>query len=105
MAGFTVARGFSKLVAYSPGGIVSRQLEKGRGTDVSVFAFDAGQGLSSHASAFPATILVLSGTALLSLGAKKVAAKAGDLVFMPKGLKHAVLAKTRMKMLLVLAKP
>ncbi len=101
---FFFAKSVSKLLECPKGGIASRQLEKGRGMDVSVFAFDAGQSLSEHSSAFPAVIQILSGTAELVLGGKKVLARSGDLIFMPKGLRHSVLAKTKMKMLLILSK-
>jgi quercetin dioxygenase-like cupin family protein len=39
---------FASLLDYQPGAVVSRELVKGKSGTVSVFAFDAGEGLSEH---------------------------------------------------------
>ena len=47
------------LIAPTPGGIASRILAKKGGGSVTLFAFDAGQGLTEHTSPFDALVLVL----------------------------------------------
>ena len=55
------------LVEYQQGSVVSREmLKKGTGT-VTVFAFDAGQGLSEHTAPFDALVHVLDGEAEITI--------------------------------------
>lgn len=92
------------LVAYQPGGVVSRTLVKKTGGTVTVFAFDEGQALSEHTAPFDAIVQVLDGEALLVIGGKKVPARAGQTVLMPADVPHAVNATTRFKMLLTMVR-
>jgi len=91
-------------VGYSKGGIVSRVLAGNKAGNITLFSFDAGQGLSTHSAPFDAFILVVEGAAQLTIGGKKVRAKAGDAVIMPANVPHAVTAPGRFKMLLVMLK-
>lgn len=62
---------------YQAGSVVSREvLRKPTGT-VTVFAFDAGQGLSEHTAPFDALVHVLDGEAEISIAGQKHAVKAG----------------------------
>jgi quercetin dioxygenase-like cupin family protein len=90
------------VVAYAPGSIVSRALTQSKIGSVTLFAFDAGQGLNEHTAPYDAHVLVLDGVATLTIGGKPVTAKAGEIVLMPAGVAHAVDAPERMKMLLVM---
>jgi hypothetical protein len=53
----------SALVAYQPGTVVSRTLVRKPAGTVTVFAFDAGEGLSEHTAPFDALALDLEGEA------------------------------------------
>jgi quercetin dioxygenase-like cupin family protein len=90
-------------VDYSPGAIVSKTLlDKKTGT-LTLFAFEAGQGLSEHTSPYDATVLILDGEAELTIGGTLVTPKAGDLVIMPASVPHDVRAnRGRFKMLLIM---
>ncbi len=89
-------------IEYSPGAVVSKTLlDKPAGT-LTLFAFDAGQGLSEHTAPYDATVQILDGEAELIIGGKNVAAKAGELVIMPAHVPHAVRAHRRFKMLLIM---
>ncbi len=90
------------LVEVAPGSVVSRALTQTKAGSITLFAFDAGQGLSEHAAPYDAHVLVLDGVARLTIGGKPVSAKAGEMVLMPAGVPHAVDADERMKMLLVM---
>ena len=90
------------LVEYQVGSVVSREVVKKPTGTVTVFAFDAGQGLSEHTAPFDALVHMLDGEAEITIGGKPVAAKAGDMVIMPADVPHALKAVKRFKMLLVM---
>ncbi len=90
------------LVEYAPGAVVSRALVQSKPGSVTLFAFDAGQGLSEHTTPYDAHLLVLDGEVLLTIGGREVPARAGEIVRMPAGVPHSVEARGRMKMLLLM---
>lgn len=90
------------LVEYQAGSVVSREVVKKPTGTVTVFAFDAGQGLSEHTAPFDALVYLLDGRAEIIIGGKPVAAGAGDVVVMPANVPHALKAAERFKMLLVM---
>ena len=94
----------TEMVAYAEGSIVSRTLGETAGGTVTLFAFDAGQGLSEHSAPFDAMVQVLDGTVELVIGGKSIQAAAGELVVMPANVPHAVRATTQFKMLLTMLK-
>jgi quercetin dioxygenase-like cupin family protein len=72
---------------------------------VVLFGFAEGQELTEHTSTQQAVIQVLSGECDFSLAGKPHALKAGDLLYMPPHLPHAVRATKQFSMLLTLSKP
>ncbi|HUT36965.1 MAG TPA: cupin domain-containing protein [Planctomycetota bacterium] len=101
------AHDLATLVKYSAGSIVSRTLAENKAGTLTLFAFDADQGLSEHSAPYDAVVQVLDGAVELIIGGKTVRAEAGKLVVMPANIPHAVKATTRFKMLLTMlrAKP
>lgn len=98
------AIGLAKGVKYERGSIVSKTLLEKKNSDISLFAFDQGQGMSAHTSSYDAVVQVLDGEAALVIGRKPVKVKTGELVIMPARVPHSVSAKKRFKMLLTLVK-
>ena len=90
------------LVSPIPQGIASRVLAKAAGGSVTLFSFDAGQGLSEHSSPFEALVLVQSGTLTVTVGGTPVEATPGTVVRLPGGVPHAVDASVAAQMLLVM---
>jgi quercetin dioxygenase-like cupin family protein len=90
------------LVAHTPHGIASRVLAKTAASNLTIFAFDAGQGLTEHTSTFEAFVLVMQGTMTLTVGGNAVSASAGTMVRMPAGVPHAVEATEAARMLLIM---
>lgn len=90
------------LVDYGPGAVVSRTLRKSKIGTLTVFAFDEGQELSEHTAPFDAWVQVLEGEAELTVGGETVPARAGEIVLMPADIPHAVTARGRFKMLLMM---
>lgn len=91
-----------ELIAPTPHGIASRILSKNGGGSLTLFAFDAGQGLSEHTAPFDAIVMVLDGRLTLTIGGKEVMAAAGTIVRMPANVPHAVEAPEPSRMLLTM---
>ena len=84
------------------GGILSRDIQISDKAKVMVFAFDTGQELSEHTASMPAILHFLQGEARLTLGEEAFDVKAGSWTYMPPMLKHSIVAKTPLTMLLIL---
>lgn len=90
------------LVTSTAQGIASRILAKTPGGNVTLFAFDTGQGLTEHTSPFEALVMVLAGTLTLTIGGAPVEARRGTVVRMPADVPHALDAAEPVRMLLVM---
>lgn len=90
------------LVTPTERGIASRVLARTSGGNVTLFAFDAGQGLEEHTSPFDALVMVLEGALSLTIGGAVVQATPGTVVRMPGGVPHALAAPEPTRMLLVM---
>ena len=90
------------LVDYQEGSVVSRMVTNKKAGTVTVFAFDAGEGLSEHSAPFDALVIGLEGEAEIPIGGEPHIVKEGDMLIMPANVPHAVHPVTQFKMLLVL---
>jgi len=90
------------LITPTDHGIASRVLAKSGGGNVTLFAFDAGQGLTEHTSPFDALVLVLSGRLTITIGGAPVDAEEGTIVRMPANVPHGLEAPEAATMLLVM---
>jgi len=89
-------------VNYADGAVVSKTvLQKETGT-ITLFAFDAGQGLSEHTAPFDATVVILDGKADITIGGQRHEVAAGQMLIMPANIPHALDASQRFKMMLVM---
>lgn len=95
----------STLVTFAEGAIVSRVLAKNDHCNLTLFAFDAGQGLSEHTSPFDAYVNLLEGQLTLTVGGNEVRPSPGEMVLMPAKVPHALQAVTPVKLLLVMICP
>jgi quercetin dioxygenase-like cupin family protein len=95
----------AKETQFAPNGIVSRTLLRAPNGRMVLFGFAAGQELTEHTSTQHALIQILSGECEFSLAGKPRALKAGDLLYLPPHLPHAVKATSQFAMLLTLLKP
>jgi quercetin dioxygenase-like cupin family protein len=86
-------------------GIVSRSLLSTANLRVTLFGFAAGEELTEHTSARHAVIQILSGECEFSLAGTPRPMKAGDLLYLPPNLPHAVRATKQFSMLLTLSQP
>jgi len=90
------------LADYREGSVVSRTIVRKETGNVTLFAFDRGQGLSEHTAPFDALVYLLDGEAEIVISGKTHALKAGDLILMPANEPHALKATSRFKMLLTM---
>jgi quercetin dioxygenase-like cupin family protein len=90
---------------FAANGIVSRTILRTANSRVVLFGFSEGQELTEHTSTQHAVIQILSGECEFTLAGKPSVVKAGDLIYMPPNLPHAVKAITPFSMLLTFSKP
>jgi quercetin dioxygenase-like cupin family protein len=92
------------LIGYQEGSVVSRTIiDKKTGT-ITLFAFDENQGLSEHSAPYDAVVYVLDGEVDVTISGKPFRLKQGEMTIMPASEPHALAAKTRFKMLLIMIK-
>ena len=102
---FEKALEMALLVSYQEGQIVSRTLAQNRAVSLTLFAFDANEEISSHASGGDAMVQVLDGKAKITIGDDVYFLCAGETVVMPAGVPHALEAVEPFKMLLTVVFP
>jgi quercetin dioxygenase-like cupin family protein len=97
-----VARALADLITPTEQGIASRVLVRTPGGSTTLFAFDAGQEISTHSTSFEALAFVLDGAVTLTIGEATVRATPGTVVRLPANVPHAVAAPEAARMLLVM---
>ena len=93
---------FLAMADYQTGAVVSRQVTKAEGGNVTLFAFDEGQELSEHTAPYDALVHVLDGQAEIVISGKSHPLNAGEAIIMPANEPHALKAVTKFKMLLTM---
>lgn len=104
--GFEHAKPFSlqESVQYANGSIVSKIVSKKDTGNVTLFAFDDGQFLSEHTAPFDALVQIVEGEAYITIDSQEYNVNKGEMIVMPANIPHAVYAKKRMKMMLIMIK-
>jgi len=90
------------LVEYQEGSVVSKQIIKKEIGNVTLFAFDEGEGLSEHTAPFDAMVYVLEGEGEIVISGDPNIVIAGEFIIMPANKPHALNAHKRFKMMLVM---
>jgi quercetin dioxygenase-like cupin family protein len=93
-----------KLIDYQEGSIVSRAIISKKSGNITIFAFDKGQGLSEHTAPFDALVYIIDGQAEVIISGKKLNVGTDQMVIMPANKPHALNAKERFKMALIMIK-
>jgi len=89
-------------VEIQPGAVVSKVINREGGLDVSVFGFDAGEGLSEHTASRAAIVQVLSGRLRVRVDDATYDASPGWWLHMTAGTPHALEALEPTVMLLTM---
>jgi small redox-active disulfide protein 2 len=92
------------LVDYEQGRVVSRTFAQNPSLSITLFAFDKGEGVSTHTAPGDALLQVLDGDARVDIDGKEMTVSAGEVVVMPANIPHSVNAVERFKMLLTVVK-
>ncbi len=90
------------LLEYQSGAIVSRTLVDEEAVTITVFAFDAGEGLSEHTAPHDAILQVVDGTAAVTIGEQEHDVTTGESIVLPANEPHAVRATAAFKMFLTM---
>lgn len=91
------------LVEYKEGQIVSKTLVQNQLVSMTLFSFDKGEEISTHAAGGDAMVTVLEGTRRFTVGGKVFILNAGETLIMPKDIPHAVFGEEKFKMQLVVS--
>ena len=92
------------LIDYQPGSVVSKEVLRTPNGTVTLFAFDAEQGLSEHTAPFDVVTSIVEGEADITISGTTYTVKEGEIIRMPAGEPHALQAKQPFKMLLIMLK-
>ena len=91
------------LVAYQEGQVVSKTLVQNDRVSMTIFSFDKGEEISTHASGGDAMVTVLEGTGRFTVGGEVFVLRAGETLVMPKDIPHAVYGLEAFKMQLTVS--
>ena len=89
-------------VTVQEGAVVSKVLHRDEDLDVTVFGFDAGEGLTEHRASRPAIVQVLAGRMRFTADGEELDAAPGFWLHMTAGTPHALVALEPSLMLLTL---
>ncbi|HEX2953677.1 MAG TPA: cupin domain-containing protein [Bacillota bacterium] len=98
---FSKVHDIASLVEYQTGQVVSRTLAQGKTLSLTLFAFDQGEEISAHSSPGDALVQILDGQAEVTIGEETHHLRPGTTIVMPAGIPHALFARERFKMLLI----
>lgn len=91
------------LVDYQPGQVVSKTLVQNDAVSMTLFSFDKGEEISTHASGGDAMVTVLEGAGRFTVGGEVFVLGEGESLIMPKDVPHAVFGQERFKMQLTVS--
>ncbi|MBD0851237.1 cupin domain-containing protein [Maribacter arenosus] len=95
---------FNNSIAYADKAVVSKHILKKETGNISLFAFDKGEGLSEHTTPFDALVFIVDGKADIQIAGVSHIVKAGESIIMPAKVPHALYAVERFKMVLTMLK-
>lgn len=88
-------------IACQPGQVVSKTLAQNEALSITLFSFDKGEEISTHASGGDAFVTCLDGVGKITIDGVEYILHEGESIVMPAGHPHAVLGEEAFKMLLV----
>ena len=91
---------FAGLVDYAPGQVASKTLAQNSAISLTLFAFEQGEEISTHASDGDALVTVLDGVGKFTIRDDTFILQQGQAIVMPANTPHAVYGQERFKMLL-----
>lgn len=98
----TTIKDAAKQVEVQAAAVVSKVVHRDDDIDVTVFGFDAGEGLTEHTTTRPAIVQVLSGRLTFTVEGEEVEMVPGTWVHMGPGAAHSLTAVEPTIMLLTM---
>ena len=92
------------LVEYQEGTVASRMIISNTAGSITLFAFDAEEGLSEHTAPYDAVVTILDGECEVWLSGETHRLREGETIIFPANAPHALSAITRFKMALTMIK-
>lgn len=92
-----------EMVEYQQGQVVSKTLVQNELVSVTIFSFDKGEEISTHASSGDAMVTVLEGKGKFTISGEEYYLEVGQTIVMPKDEPHSVYGEEKFKMLLVVS--
>lgn len=92
----------AELLHFQDKAVVSQTLVKAKTGTVTLFAFDAGEGLSEHKAPFDALLFAVEGKANVAIGEAEYEINANEILQLPANIPHALHALSPFKMLLIM---
>src|SRR5512136_2576161 len=83
------------LISYQEGSVVSRMIVYKKSGTLTLFAFDAGEGLSEHTAPFDAFATIIDGEAEITIEKEQFLLKESQMIIMPANNPHALHARQR----------
>lgn len=90
-------------IDYQPGQVVSKTLVQNDKVSMTIFSFDKGEEISTHAAGGDAMVTVLEGTGRFTVGDEVFILNEGETLIMPKDIPHAVYGEEKFKMQLTVS--
>ncbi len=94
---------FREEISYQKGQVVSKTLVQNDLVSVTLFSFDKGEEISTHAAGGDAMVTVIDGKGKFTVGGEIFILNSGETLIMPKDVPHAVYGEEKFKMLLVVS--
>lgn len=91
------------LVEYQEGQVVSKTLVQNEYVSMTIFSFDKGEEISTHAAGGDAMVTVLEGKGRFTVADEVFYLEAGETLIMTKDVPHAVYGEEKFKMQLVVS--
>ena len=94
----------TESIEYAIGSVVSKTIVKKPAGNISLFAFDKGEGLAEHSSPHDALVQLLDGEAEITIGRISYNLQAGKSILLPANISHSLKAIEKFKMMLTMIK-
>jgi len=91
-------------IEYADKSVVSKTILKKPSGNITLFAFDQGEGLAEHTTPHEAMVQVMDGNVEITIGGVAHNLLAGQSIILPANIPHALKAIEKFKMMLIMIK-
>ena len=91
-------------IEYADGAVVSKTIVKKPTGNITLFAFDQGEGLAEHTTPHEAVVLLLDGKVEITIGGTPYNLQTGQSIILPANIPHSLKAPEKFKMMLTMIK-